>query len=140
MLSGAIFIFVIVATVATIVLLQNQKTYPAPAEKDNLIRVTTPLPNAVVRSPLTIGGEARGTWYFEATFPVKLLDANGKELAAIPAQAQGEWMTENFVPFTATLAFPKPETKTGVLVLQKDNPSGLPANDDELRIPVIFSK
>ena len=28
------------------------------------IRVTNPLPNQVVESPLTIKGEARGTWFF----------------------------------------------------------------------------
>ncbi len=144
MLSGAIFILVIVATISTVVLLQNTKSHSAPTvqppNKSDLIRVTSPQPNATIQSPLTVEGEARGNWYFEATFPVRLLDANGTELAAVPARAQGEWMTQEFVPFTVELRFPEPTTKTGVLVLQKDNPSGLPANADELRVPVIFSK
>ncbi len=114
-------------------------TPPAPVGNDK-IKVTTPLPNAVVSSPLLIKGEARGTWYFEASFPVKILDANGTELGIVPAQAQGEWMTTEFVPFETSLTFKKPTTKTGTLVLQKDNPSGLPEYDDSVSIPVTFSQ
>ena len=43
--------------------------------KENIsdqIKVTKPQPNQMVESPLTIEGEARGTWFFEATFPIKL--------------------------------------------------------------------
>lgn len=107
-------------------------------DKSNLIRVTSPSSDAVVASPLNVEGQARGNWYFEASFPVKLLDANGKQLAIAPAQAQGEWMKEDFVPFKVTLTFPEPTTDSGTLILEKDNPSGLPQNADELRIPVKF--
>lgn len=107
-------------------------------EKQNLIRVKTPKPNDKVESPLAVEGEARGYWFFEASFPVRLFDAAGKELAVGIAQAQDEWMTENFVPFKTTLTFQKPLTDRGTLVLEKDNPSGLPEHADELRIPVMF--
>src|SRR5688572_18282730 len=60
------------------------------------IRVTAPVAQARVASPLKIGGQARGNWYFEATFPVLLRDANGRELARHYATAEGEWMTEEF--------------------------------------------
>jgi spore germination protein GerM len=50
-----------------------------------------------------------------------------------------EWMTEEYVPFEATLSFNPPQTETGTLILSKDNPSGLPEHDDELRIPVRFA-
>ena len=102
------------------------------------IRVTKPQPNQLVESPLMIEGEARGTWFFEATFPVKLLDANGDVIATYFAQAQGEWMTEDFVLFKAQLIFEKPVTDTGVLLLEKDNPSGLTENDANIEIPVSF--
>lgn len=103
-----------------------------------LIQVTRPTANALVSSPLIIEGRARGNWYFEGDFPVKILDANGRLLGSTPAQAQGEWMTTDFVPFRATLTFTPPTTQTGTLVLEKDNPSGLPQNADEIRIPVRF--
>lgn len=108
-------------------------------DHDNLIRVTSPQPYATVSSPLTITGEARGNWYFEASFPVRILDADGKELGVSHAEAQGDWMTEDFVPFNASLTFSNPTTPTGILVLEKDNPSGLPEHADEIRIPVSFS-
>lgn len=107
-------------------------------EKVDLIRLNKPRPNDIVKSPLIVEGEARGTWYFEASFPVSLYDGSGKLLARAPAEAQSEWMTENFVPFKLGLKFDTPETNTGFLVLEKDNPSGLPEHDDKLRIPVRF--
>jgi len=107
-------------------------------DKSDLIRLSAPRPGATVTSPLTITGEARGNWYFEASFPVHITDANGNELGVVPAQAEGEWMTTEFVPFKARLVFSEPTTETGFLILKKDNPSGLPEHDDELKIPISF--
>ena len=59
-------------------------------------------------------------------------------IAASPAQAQGDWMTDNFVPFKVQIEFKKPDTSTGVLVLEKDNPSGLPENAGKIEIPINF--
>ncbi|OHB14108.1 MAG: hypothetical protein A3G05_01920 [Candidatus Zambryskibacteria bacterium RIFCSPLOWO2_12_FULL_45_14] len=111
--------------------------------KEDLIRVEAPKANAVIKNPLVVRGEARGYWYFEASFPVRLYDGDGREIAVGIAQAQGDWMTTEFVPFEGKLIFstPDPSTssgQTGTLVFQKDNPSGLPEHDDELRIPVRF--
>jgi hypothetical protein len=106
--------------------------------KTDLITVSKPAVKAIVHSPLTVTGQARGTWYFEASFPVKIYNANGVLLGSTIAQAQGDWMTTNFVPFTATLSFSTPNTSTGYIVLEKDNPSGLPQNDDQLVVPVRF--
>lgn len=107
-------------------------------EKAGLIFVDSLSPNDAVTSPLTVTGEARGYWYFEASFPVRLFDADGNELAVVPAQALDEWMTEEFVPFEVELVFTPPATPTGTLRLERDNPSGLPENDDALIIPVVF--
>lgn len=117
------------------------RTLPTPSEEmvsNDKIRLITPLPNSIIKSPLTIRGEARGNWYFEASFPAKLYDANGKELLAIPVMAGGEWMTTEFVPFEAVLTFNLPTTDTGTLVLEKDNPSGLPEHADSVTVPVRF--
>ncbi|MEP7326183.1 MAG: Gmad2 immunoglobulin-like domain-containing protein [Gemmatimonadota bacterium] len=109
------------------------------ANTSDLIRVDHPAPNTTITTPLTISGQARGTWFFEASFPVILVDASGDTLAVKPARAQGEWMTENFVPFTVTLDFAAPASATGTLILRKDNPSGLPEHDAEIRIPLRFT-
>lgn len=107
-------------------------------DRSDLIRVTAPLPNAIVTSPLRVTGEATGLWYFEASFPVRVLDANGQELGVVPVQAIGDWMTEDFVPFNTEISFSAPTTATGTVVFEKDNPSGLSEHADELRIPVRF--
>lgn len=102
------------------------------------IQPDSPLPGALVTSPLLVTGDARGTWYFEANFPVKLLDANGNVLVQHYAEAQSDWMTTDFVPYQATLTFPVPTTATGTLILEKANPSGLPANEASVSIEVSF--
>lgn len=109
-------------------------------EKTDLIRITAPRPGQIITSPVVIEGEARGNWFFEASFPARLLDGNGVELAVIPVQATGEWMTTEFVDFQSTMIFPLPTTATGTLILEKDNPSGLPENADQLIIPIRFVK
>ena len=105
---------------------------------EDLIRVFTPQANEKISSPLLITGEARGFWFFEATFPLKLLDDQGNIIVQHYAQVKGDWMTEDFVPFESELVFEAPTTQKGWLVLEKDNPSSLPENADELRIPIIF--
>src|SRR3989338_9762193 len=48
-----------------------------PTGKENLIWVTVPTPGSLITSPVTITGEARGTWFFEASFPVYVADWDG---------------------------------------------------------------
>ena len=109
-------------------------------DKKDLIMVDNITPNQIVTSPLKISGEARGYWFFEASFPIKIEDSNGNVLGIAIAQAQGDWMTEDFVPFKADLTFENSETQKGNLILIKDNPTGLSENDDELRMPVVFGE
>lgn len=110
-------------------------------EKKNvteLIKIEEPSPDQVISSPLEIKGKARGMWYFEGDFPVELVDNNGNQLAEGIASAQGKWMTEDFVPFEATIKYDKPTVETGYLIFHRDNPSGLPENAMERRLPVKF--
>lgn len=139
-------LFLVALILLAIFFLKNINTPPvstpvAPTTNphDNLIKVHEPAQNAVVQNPLTFTGEARGMWYFEASFPVKIYDANKNLLGTTIAQAQGEWMTENFVPFSGTLIFSTSTTKTGTIVFQKDNPSGLSEHDDSIEIPIQFA-
>jgi hypothetical protein len=99
--------------------------------------VTSPLPGSIVSSPLEIVGTARGYWFFEASFPIVLETANGEVIASHYATSQADWMTEDFVPFAATIDF-STEAESGNLIIKKDNPSGLPENDAQISIPVKF--
>ena len=103
----------------------------------DLITIANPRPNQKISSPLEIRGAARGSWYFEASFPIKLIDEKGNTIAQTHGEAQGDWMTKDFVPYKATLAFKTNSTK-GTLILMKDNPSGDPKNDKQLKVPVVF--
>lgn len=107
-------------------------------EYSDLIQVDNPRPNQKITSPLVVTGKARGQWFFEAQFPIELVDENGISLGVIPATAQGEWMTEEFVPFTASLTFSTLQTPKGKLIIRNSNASGLPENEKELVIPVEF--
>jgi len=107
--------------------------------KQDIIVVDTPLKDMTISSPFVVSGKARGYWFFEASFPIELRDMQGNILETIIAQADGDWMTTEFVPFTASLIFTKPSVPiSAVLVFKKDNPSGLPENDDSIEIPVTI--
>jgi hypothetical protein len=108
------------------------------AEHD-LIKVITPIAGGLVRSPLTLTGIARGMWYFEANFGITLLNYDGVVIAQSHATADGDWMTEEFVPFIGELEFITPPTGShGTLIFHKANASGLPEHDDEFRMPIVF--
>jgi hypothetical protein len=110
----------------------------ATVEPTDMIRVSAPASNATVESPVAVTGDARGSWYFEASFAAEVFDANGKSLGMSPIQAQGEWMTTDFVPFKGSITFSKPTTATGYIRFHKDNPSGDPIRDAHVDIPVKF--
>lgn len=104
------------------------------------IKVFYPTPNAEVdpAKPLVVSGEARGAWYFEASFPMRVEDANGKTIAQSHVEAQSDWMTEEFVPFEGKIIFSEtPATQTGALVLEEDDPSGM-GNPESVRFPLRF--
>lgn len=111
----------------------------------DLIKVELPFPGAVVGKEFSVIGEARGTWFFEASFPIEVTDNTGKILSTGIAQAQpdpktGEinWMTEDFVPFKADIKAPESFIGPAVLILKKDNPSGLPEHDASISFPITI--
>jgi len=117
-------------------------TGTAPAvSPDGRVVVIAPLPGAAVRSPATISGTVTGGgWFFEAVFPVKILDGDGTVLGAGEARAQGDWTATGTVIFTAVIPFAAPRAAAGTIVLAKDNPSGAPANAEQFSVPVGFSR
>lgn len=105
----------------------------------DLIHITNPAPNATVVSPVAINGLARGSFFFEASFPIKVVDAHGTVIGQGAAQAQGDWTITTFVPFTAAIMYTTPTTATGSLIFMNDNPSGDPARSIQVIIPITFS-
>ncbi len=122
----------------------NQNQSPAASYKEYTslkgikIRLYEPISGATVTSPVKVRGEVPGSWSFEGSFPVKITGEQANALANAAAKLEGDWMTDDYVPFTATLTFNPGDTKTGFLILQKDNPSGLDAKDDSITVEVKF--
>ncbi len=104
----------------------------------DLITVDLPFPGAVTGKEFSVIGKARGTWYFEASFPIEVLDERGDRLATGYAQAQGEWMTEDFVSFKGDIKIPESYTGPATLVLMNDNPSGLPERNRSISFPITI--
>ncbi len=88
---------------------------------------------------LALTGTAPGTMFFEGSFPIYFEDEFGATVAQGLATAKGDWMTTNKVPFMAVLKV-KPITKPviGNIVFTRDNPSGLPEHDFELKLPAVL--
>ena len=127
---GIVLFFVIIAAGWVLV------ATPAPAEPtpppptpgpfvSEMVKITSPLAGATVGKTFTVKGEARGQWYFEASFPVQVKDKDNNTVGQGIAQAEGEWMTTEFVPFSANVIVTN-YSGPATLVLLKDNPSGLP--------------
>jgi hypothetical protein len=102
------------------------------------LKVETPTPHARLTSPFKVSGQAPGFWYFEAIFPIALVDENGKLLAEAPGQAVDNWMTVQPVRFETEVKFTVTEETRAWLVFTKDNQSGEAVNDGEVRIPVTL--
>lgn len=103
----------------------------------DLIVISSPVRDAVVSHAFRVAGKARGQWFFEGSFPVEVLNTNNVVLWSGVAQSEGEWMTEEFVPFSAAVVLPAAYEGMATVVLHKDNPSGLPEHNDFLSVPVI---
>lgn len=109
--------------------------------KSDLIVVATPVSGSVVGNPVTVSGKARGYWFFEGSFPLVVVDWDGKIIGEGYTSATDNWMTEDFVPFTGKITYvlpPETPYKRGTIIFRKDNPSGLPEYDDALEISINF--
>lgn len=104
----------------------------------SLIQVTSPLAGAIIAKEFTVSGKARGYWYFEGTFPAQLQTPGGSLLAEGVLTGQGNWMTEEFVPFHGEFRVSKKYTGKVVLIIKNDNPSGLSEKESWLSIPLYI--
>lgn len=113
-------------------------TPEAPAPLHERVKVSSPAAASTVGNTFEVSGEAPGNWYFEASFPIQVRDKEGNKIAQAIAQAQGDWMTTEQVPFKTTVTLDSFYAGPATLVLIKDNPSGLPEHDDALEIPIVI--
>lgn len=103
------------------------------------IYITTPELPLTLTNPTIVIGKVDRNWVFEGSFPVDLFDDQNQILfqgtASVPNWTEG---TGELVDFTLNLNFTT-SASSGYLIFRKDNPSGLPENDQSLTLPVSFS-
>ena len=126
------------ASIFSLLLLLSACT-PTPADNYQLFSDLNVTPNQTISSPFKITGEAKGILFFEGTFPIRLINQEGKEIAVARAEAQSNWMTEDFVPFIATLTFNSGTSPSGILYFEQDNPSGNPETLVPYEVPIKFA-
>ena len=100
------------------------------------IVISSPQHGTTVSFPLQLSGQARGPWFSGASAPVRLMNESGDFLITEKIEAQGEWMTEDFVSFTGQIDF---EATPGnyILLFQSSNPSDLPELDKFVEVPIV---
>ncbi len=104
------------------------------------ITISAPSAGDVVYSPIAVSGMARGSWFFEASAPVNIIDLNGALIGTGHIQAQGDWMTSDFVPFTGSINFKTVTGSTaGIVLFENDNPSGQASTSKYLAVPIVFA-
>lgn len=139
---AVVVLFIVVVAGATLIATPSPEPTPngdntsEPFVSENVI-VTDPLPNGAVSQTFTVRGEARGSWFFEASFPLQVRDPDNNNVGGGVAMARDNWMTTEFVPFEGKVIV---ENYSGPvrLVLLKDNPSGLPENEDSVEFPIVI--
>lgn len=133
---GAYFLYPLLAHAPAVSTQTSVPTYVNASAND--IVVASPKPGETLGSIIDVSGRARGLWYFEASFPIEVVTSAGAVVGQGIATADGEWMTEEFVPFTATITLTTPYTGPATLILKKDNPSGESSRDASVSLPIII--
>ena len=108
------------------------------AAPDTKAVVTKPTASSTVASTFDISGTAPNSWYFEATFPIQVRDADDDLIGSSQGRAQSDWTVEGPVAFTSTMTVDASYHGPATLILLKDNPSGNPENSDELTVPITI--
>ncbi len=126
------------APTATSTVTPSPSATPTPSITDKP-QISTPLPNSKITSPLVVKGIAPAGWMFEGQLVIKLLDAQRNVIvqAAGKEVTPGSWTSGNPVPFESTLTFTT-NPQNVFLVIENDNPSGLPQNSKSFEIPLTF--
>ncbi|HRX43629.1 MAG TPA: GerMN domain-containing protein [Candidatus Dojkabacteria bacterium] len=83
-----------------------------------------------------IKGEVSGNWFFEGSFPVRVLNIQGEVVSTFVATTYDDWMNETTVPFSVIIDFPLEQEGAYVLQFEKSNPSGLDDNSDTAKIAI----
>lgn len=106
------------------------------SEKGSILILDNIKDGDTVDEGFEIKGRVSGEWFFEGTFPVRVLNTQGEIIESLIATSKGDWMTSNLVDFTFTLDLDLDKESIVKIVFEKSNASNLVENDDSASITV----
>lgn len=110
---------------------------------DGQIVVDRPKVDTIVTSPVILSGEARGSLFLEAVLAVDVVDEEGNVVGKGAIRAEGDWMTDDFVPFQGKIAFDLPDgvsNSAGAIAFIQEDISGGGADKVLFSVPVMLNK
>ena len=92
-------------------------------------------------SGVFLTGKIKGGFCFEAVCPIKIVSDQGDAIFSGVINLQGDWMTDELVPFQSGLKFDNSvaQAKRATIIINNDNPSGLAENERCYEIPVVLA-
>jgi len=98
----------------------------------------SPLPNSEIECGFTLAGKMPREWFFENSFPYSII-VDGKEVLVGSVQSKDDYTVKEILTFSEKIECKEGCLGDGEIVLKNANPSGLPENADQYRIPVKFT-
>jgi hypothetical protein len=104
------------------------------------IEVSSPQANEkIVGSSVNVKARVLAPWLSEAVAPIEVTDFSGKVLGTGQIVGPNDWMTRNgWMQIETKVDFKNNGAKKGFVVFKKDNPSGDPKRDQQVKVPVNF--
>ena len=107
------------------------------SEKGIKIKLNNIKEGDTVEVGFKVEGSVTGSWYKEGVFPVRVINNTTKEVVITNiARADGEWMTEDYVPFSFVIDADITEETPFILRFDKANLSELSDNYDYASLSV----
>lgn len=125
------------ADTGTAVMADSSSPSIVTGNKEDLISFTI-TPGSSVSGQIKASGAVQNGYFFEGNILLNIEDQNKNVLKSGNGMATGEWMTTGPVPFDADLDFTGLPKGPAYIEIKNDNPSGNPANDKFIWIPVVI--
>ncbi len=106
------------------------------SEKGNKLVLENLKDGDTVDEDFEVKGKVSGEWFFEGTFPVRVLTENEEIIKSLSATTDDDWMTSDLVSFSFKLDTNLEKESVVVIRFEKANPSGIGENDDYAQVTI----
>ena len=135
-----IILIIIIFFIITFNLYQRYLVIKKINDAKDIIIIESPKAYEKVKNLLFVKGKARGYFFFEANFPIRIEDENGNVILKDYVETSENWMTNDFVYFEKYLDIRNISIKKGFIIVEKANPSGDVEHKFEIKIPLYFNR